>query len=337
MFRMIFSFVQSIAVAISLLAYSGAWVGVGGYLRQLDRMNIYDNRARNSIAQTVVYDIVLDHFMQPRDNGRVPKGIIIVYDGARADTLINTVDYEHSAIFRLQREGGGIYHMFTGGRFPLFQDTSTGASFATLLTGRWARGPGGHRVLSNSCTKPLDPNLIFNTLLNRSEHVTGAAFVVSWDGHFARTDAEGRGIANYSLDVAYAQQRGFTDANDISQGAMQWSMNGSDAESIAVTMGMLEDLNGPDFIVLSLEYCDIAGHGGGFGNHNPGFIEAFRASERAAYAMIDAIEARATYEDEDWLILITSDHGGMNYYHGAQWEVIRQVFLVSNKDLGFGR
>jgi len=337
MFRTIFGFFQSIVLIITVLTTSGYFVPreLGCYLRRLDRMGIYNNRTRDSVPQTEFFDLIMDHFSQERDDDRTPKAIMIVYDGARADALINTVDCDESAIFLLQREGGHIYHMYTGGVFLRNQQgTDTAQGFATILTGQWANGPGGHGVLTNSHTKAVEPPLVFQPLLEGS-YVDSAAFVVSWNGHFSRANADGVPNANYSNDVALFQELGLTCADDMAQGAMQWSMNPNDDASIATTIGMLEDPNGPGFVVVSLEHVDSAGHRTTFGNHSPAYVEAFRTSERAGLDMINAIRERPTYEQEDWLIMITSDHGGYSFYHGRQFQVARQVFLAVNRDLGW--
>jgi len=340
--RPIYGFVQSIILVITLLTTSGHFVPnqLGCYLWRLDRMGIYDNRTRDSVPQTELFDLVMDHFQQEREDNRTPRAIMIVYDGARADVLRHTQSSDESGIFALQREGGHVYHMHTGGpcitnRNILFhrgpwwrgqQDTSTAAAFATMLTGRWAIGSDGHGVLGNGYTKPVDsPPLIFQPLLEQN-YVNSAAFVVSWNGHFTRTNAEGVPTSNYANDVVLYEELGLN---------MTWSMNPDDDATIATTIGMLENANGPGFVVVSLEHVDSAGHRGGFGDHNLGYIEAFRESERAGLAMIDAIRARPTYDQEDWLIMITSDHGGYSIYHGRQFQVARQVFLAVNRDLGW--
>jgi len=327
MFRTIFGFFQSIVLIITVLTTSGQFVGneLGCYLRRLDRLQFYNNRTRDSIPMTEVYNIVYNHFAQERDDGREPRSLLVVYDGARADALVNTVNYEQSAIFRLQREGGRIYHMFAGGPFRNRQGVDTAQGFASMLTGRWAGGAGGHGVFSNSHTKPAQPPLIFQTLLENNL-ANGAAFIVSWSGHFTRTNAEGVGTANYSRDVELYEELGLN---------MQWQMNDNDDGTVAHALALLDHPAGPGFITVSLEHVDIAGHRYGFGNHRPEYIEAFRESERVTYAMLDAIQARPTYDQEDWLILIASDHGGFSYYHGRHFQVTRQVFLVSNKPLGF--
>ena len=50
------------------------------------------------------------------------------------------------------------------------------------------------------------------------------------------------------------------------------------------------------------------------------------------YDTIKAIEGRDTYETEDWLIIITSDHGGIGTDHGGNSIQERMTFIVSNKE-----
>jgi len=327
MFRAIFGFGQSIILVITMFTTAGLFVPreLGCYLRRLDRMGIYDNRTRDSVPQTEFFDLIIDHFAQARDDDRTPKAIMIVYDGARADALVNTRGSDESAIFLLQREGGRIYHMHTGGPLRNRQGTDTAQGFATILTGRWADGAGGHGVFTNGHTKSVNPPLVFQPLLEQG-YVDSAAFVVSWNGHFTRANADGVGTANYSNDVALFDELGLN---------MNWSMNSNDAASVATAIDMLEDPDGPGFLVISLEYTDSAGHRSTFGNHNPEYVQAFHNAERAGLEMIEAIRARPTYAQEDWLIMVTSDHGGYSIYHGRQFQVARQVFLAVNRDLGW--
>jgi hypothetical protein len=43
------------------------------------------------------------------------------------------------------------------------------------------------------------------------------------------------------------------------------------------------------------------------------------------------VKARAAYAAEDWLILISADHGGTFSGHGAQFAGERQIFLAANR------
>ena len=49
--------------------------------------------------------------------------------------------------------------------------------------------------------------------------------------------------------------------------------------------------------------------------------------------IIEAVEARKTYDTEDWLILITTDHGGSGTGHGGPSFEERMTFIISNKTI----
>lgn len=49
--------------------------------------------------------------------------------------------------------------------------------------------------------------------------------------------------------------------------------------------------------------------------------------------VIEAIKARKNYENEDWLIILTSDHGGFVTSHGGFTIQERMTFIVINKEI----
>lgn len=53
----------------------------------------------------------------------------------------------------------------------------------------------------------------------------------------------------------------------------------------------------------------------------------------AGMDIIASIEARKTYAAEDWLILITTDHGGVGGGHGGSSFEERMTFIISNKTI----
>ena len=87
-----------------------------------------------------------------------------------------------------------------------------------------------------------------------------------------------------------------------------------------------------DFIFVIYEHTDSEGHGYGFTINNPGYKKAFIESDACGYEVIKAIEARETYDTEDWLIIITSDHGGKGKGHGKESIQERMTFAVINKE-----
>ena len=323
-FRAILAFFESIALFLGALFGAGqALPVIGDYPAQLNRMGIYDNRAQDALPQTAMHNIVIEHFSKERTDGKSPKCLIIGYDGARADALINTKDDPASAAQAVRADGGKIYNMHCGGDFPRLQKTSTCPGWTTLLTGHWAKEPGGtgHGITDNGIVKAPDaPKLLFDNLFDR-DLIGQAAFVVAWDEYWAYPGAV------WYHDKVYADEKGFN---------IRWLNQAYEGDGALCAAG-LEQLRDPanDIVMVTLDACDYAGHGDGFGNYNPKYIEAFVASEHYGYELIQAVKARPTYTAEDWLIIVTTDHGGWRLGHGSQFSVERQTFMAVNKDLGF--
>ena len=77
---------------------------------------------------------------------------------------------------------------------------------------------------------------------------------------------------------------------------------------------------------------DATGHGKGFTHNNPEYQEAFRTGDAYAYEDISAIYERATFDTEDRLIIITSDHGSIGTDHGGSSIQERMTFVAMNKE-----
>lgn len=76
--------------------------------------------------------------------------------------------------------------------------------------------------------------------------------------------------------------------------------------------------------------CDETGHRDGFHPSVPSYIKAIETVDKHVGNLLSAIESRPTFENEDWLILISSDHGGQGTGHGDGHNVpdIRNVYLI---------
>ena len=55
--------------------------------------------------------------------------------------------------------------------------------------------------------------------------------------------------------------------------------------------------------------------------------------DNLAYRLMEEVRARPTYEKEDWLVLITSDHGGHGRRHGTQQMYDRMTFIACNQPI----
>jgi hypothetical protein len=68
--------------------------------------------------------------------------------------------------------------------------------------------------------------------------------------------------------------------------------------------------NNADVIFLHFDDVDAAGHASGFHPSVPQYLAAIERTDTYAGQVLAAIRARPTYANEDWLVIVTSDHGG---------------------------
>lgn len=316
MFNIFYSIMAGIASLFMML------YGVIGGLNHFDTIpkykeNVasfepYENTLETAVPQTEIYNLIDAHFSSELPEGKTEKkAIVLGYDGCRADAL--TLCEEDGAIFHLITTGGSANITYCGGvNYPVFntQATSTAPGWASILTGQWA---DVHGITDNDITKSTD-TLTLLTSLVEEEKADASAFYVSWNGHFSSENA------TYNLEKAYCEEKGldvlFSDAED-------------DNGTFANTLQDVKSADCSDFIFTIFEHTDHAGHDTGFDLENPDYSDAFALAEEQAMDIIEAIEERSTYENEDWLIIITSDHGGFNTGHGAFTIQERMTFVVA--------
>lgn len=319
--------ISVIAVIVALaLTGAGIYLYITRYGRdkndteELYRQNIaavgYENTVEAAYPQTDLYDIIDEHFRSELPEGKTQKkAVIIGYDGCRADVLTE-VQQENSAIGYLLENGASKNLTYCGGvNYPEVntQATSTAPGWCSILTGQWA---DVHGVKANDIPKSMDVKTLMTTLTE--EGVIGSAsFITKWAGHFSRENATYLPEVQYCLDHALPVTFSKCDGNEGSHTAV--------LEEIA-------DEACADFIFVIYEHTDSEGHNYGFSINNPGYKKAFVESDKCGYEAIKAIESRETYDEEDWLIIITSDHGGKGLGHGNESIQERMTFVVMNKE-----
>jgi len=72
----------------------------------------------------------------------------------------------------------------------------------------------------------------------------------------------------------------------------------------------------PDAASLYMEHPDDVGHKKGYYPTSPEYIAAVEENDRNLGKVLAAIAARPTFKDEDWLIMMSTDHGGYHTMHG---------------------
>jgi len=88
--------------------------------------------------------------------------------------------------------------------------------------------------------------------------------------------------------------------------------------------------NNPDMIFLHFDDVDHAGHAHGFSPNVTQYISAIEGVDNLITPIMQSITLRPNYANEDWLVLITTDHGGLGTSHGGNSIEEQNVFVIAN-------
>ena len=310
-------------IASAILIPKMEYAKDSGDTEELFRQNValvgYENTIENAVPQTELYNIIKTHFDSPLADGKTEKkAIIIGYDGCRADVLTEMVDGK-SAVDTLLDDGASINLAYCGGvnyPAPNTQDTSTAPGWCSILTGVWA---SEHGITANGITKSLEYKTLLTTLVEENK-IDSSSFITKWKGHFDRNNA------------TYNEEKDYCEENNLN---VAFNRLKNDEASHEFTLNEVSKKDCADFIFVIYEPTDSTGHNYGFTINNPRYKEAFNTADQYGFETINAIKQRATYDTEDWLIIITSDHGGIGTDHGGASIQERMTFIVANKEIDY--
>lgn len=319
-------FFHRIAVTVVMVGYlvGGLFAGNGfdsilRYKKAVSNIPVYSNTIKEAVPQTEMYRFIKEHFESALPEGKtVKKAIVIGYDGCRADNLQLLDDEHDSAIKALlnEKEGNAFISYCGGVKYPLIntQATSTAPGWCTMLTGVWA---DKHGVTDNDIIKSDDYPTLLTTLVE-DKTIDASAFYVSWGGHFSGDN------------TTYISEKNYCEKNNLN---VNFLRAGDDDGTKANTLADLGKADCSDFIFSIFEYTDHVGHDVTFSPYNKKYQQAFYDAEATGLEVINAVKARPTYDTEDWLILITTDHGGSAFGHGGMTIMERYTFVVANKEV----
>ena len=264
-------------------------------------------------------NMIKNHFESPLAEGKTEKkAIIIGYDGCRADVITEMLDGK-SAIDVLADEGASINLAYCGGvNYPAenTQDTSTAPGWCSILTGVWA---DEHGITANDITKSLEYKTLLTSLVEENV-IDSSSFITKWKGHFDRKNS------------TYLEEKAYCEENNLN---VAFNRCKNDEASHEYTLNEIKKSDCADFIFVIYEPTDSTGHNYGFTINNPRYKEAFNTADQYGFETINAIKQRATYDTEDWLIIITSDHGGIGTDHGGASIQERMTFIITNKEFDY--
>ena len=176
--------------------------------------------------------------------------------------------------------------------------TVSGAGWSSIATGVW---PDKHNVKDNNFTAPnyaAYPD--YATRLETAAPTASTLVVGTW-GPISTT------VFGAATDLRIA--------------------GAGDADTTAKAVDYLANGN-PDATFVHLDEVDGAGHSGG--TNSPAYNRALAVADAQVGRLLDAVEQRATYARENWLIVVTADHGHTpTGGHGGNTPQERETFVIA--------
>ncbi|NIG53555.1 LamG-like jellyroll fold domain-containing protein [Chitinophaga sp. Cy-1792] len=112
-------------------------------------------------------------------------------------------------------------------------------------------------------------------------------------------------------------------------------IDGIDQESnpttdLAVKNAVVAELttNNPDVLYMHFDDVDEAGHSYGFSPTVPQYVSAIEEIDGYIKEIMIALRSRSTYANEDWLVAVSTDHGGNMAGHGGSSLEERNIFAI---------
>ncbi|MFJ2514812.1 alkaline phosphatase family protein [Streptomyces griseoviridis] len=230
-----------------------------------------------------------------RAAARTPKVLVIGLDGALLSRVKDAAAPHLGALM-----AAGLTAPSSIYANPL-APTLSGPGWSTLITGVW---PDRHQVKDNAFTGArFDLYPDFLTRVETAKPALSTYAVSSWA---PITDT----VFSTKVDTR------------VSTPAAEYD-TGTTARAVA----RLRDAD-PDAMFVHLDNIDHAGHSHGAASTQ--YLDAVRTADAQVGEIVAAVKGRPRYAAEDWLIMVTADHGHTDAGgHGGSTLQERQTFLIA--------
>ncbi len=243
----------------------------------------------------------LDHFQDDILSTVTTKKVLIIgIDGVRGDVARIVSSEDNSAFGRIQEEGAWTFDSDVG---PI---SISGPSWSSMLTGVWC---DRHGVYDNGFENHnLDSNPDIFELIEAHDSSIETASIVYWEP--IDTTIIGSGVAD-------TQER-FEEDEEVHSRAVE----------------ILSDDSNIDVLFVAYDDPDYVGHRHGFSKVSEEYVDAVKLADQRAYELLEILDERIMLADtigEDWLVIISSDHGGggsVEFAHSPSTPIDRTTFMM---------
>jgi predicted AlkP superfamily pyrophosphatase or phosphodiesterase len=245
------------------------------------------------------------------------KVLFIGIDGTRFDAIEKANTPNLDALI-----AGGIYSpncLILGERYRK-NDTVSGPGWSSILTGVWADKHGVHNNTFVGMNYQEFPH--FFERLKETRPAAKTVSLVTW-----------KPIREKIVSAADLSQN----FEGTERGAKGYEQ--ADVLATEEAVKQLRDGN-PDVLFLYIGQVDETGHAHGFHPAVSEYIAAIERADALVGRAAAAVQSRPAYAQEDWLVVVTSDHGGKGKGHGGGHndpDVLHSFLIVSGPAAQRGR
>jgi hypothetical protein len=218
------------------------------------------------------------------------KVLFIGVDGVRSDALIVANTPTWDSLC-----AAGLY-TYTSWHVGI---TVSGPSWSSMLTGVWQ---GKHGVTNNNYTGSDFNNYpYFVTRAKEYRPDLKAVQITSWDPMSSAVYNDG------------------------------WDSKIVVPTDDACEAAAIATLSDPelDILFVHIDDCDAQGHGNGFSPTVTPYMNQVEYVDTQLRSILNALRARPNYTNEEWMVIMTTDHGGIGTGHGGPTRVEREIWWVA--------
>ena len=219
------------------------------------------------------------------------KVLIIGIDGCRPDALLKASTKNLDSLWK-----NGAYSFNT----KTDEISSSGICWTGMLTGVWH---DKHKVLTNEYKNPnIKKYPHFFRRVKQSKPELKTYSLVHWVPlHKILQPGDADVAKTFDTDEAVTNE--------------------------AVNMLVNEPV---DVMFLHLDDVDHAGHSYGYHPSNNDYLSAIEVIDRQVGRIIHSLYKRNNYKNENWLILVSTDHGGSGTSHGKNTVEHTTIFYIAS-------